>query len=83
MVSVAIPVPTPVPTPTPTPVPDPQIAVLQAQVADLTAKLKIASDANTLYSQQVSLLTSQLGSANNVVSSLTIKLNQIKTVVNS
>lgn len=74
--------------PVPVPTPDPQIAVLQAQVADLTAKLKTSSDANTQYVQQVTalttangLLTSDLASANSNIAALNNILNQVKALV--
>ncbi len=63
-------------TPAPTPVPDP----LQAQVADLTAKLKLANEANALYAAQVAGLLANLSSASNQITALNNLLAQIKAL---
>lgn len=81
-------VPTPTPAPTPTPTPDPTIVQLQAQVADLTAKLKLANDANLTYVNQVASLlafqnqqTANLAQANNTIATLSLKISTARTAL--
>lgn len=62
------------PVPVPTPTPDPTIAQLQAQVVDLTAKLKVVTDSNLQYA-------ADMLSANNSITALKLKISNAKAAL--